>query len=49
MLVADLGPIEGNLGNRAYEIPAGVDLSGYRSVSLWCVRFSVSFGAAPLA
>lgn len=45
----DLGPIKGNLGNQVYEIPADVDLSAYRSVSLWCVQFSVSFGAAQLA
>lgn len=45
----DLGLIKGNLGNQVYEIPADVDLSAYRSVSLWCVQFSVSFGAAQLA
>ena len=45
----DLGPIKGNLGNQVYEIPADVDLSPYRSVSLWCVQFSVSFGAAQLS
>ena len=25
-----------------------VDLSKYRTVSVWCKRFSVNFGAAPL-
>jgi hypothetical protein len=45
----DLGLIKGNLGNQVYEIPAGVDLTKYRSVELWCVQFSVSFGAAQLA
>jgi hypothetical protein len=44
----DLGPIKGNQGNQVYDIPAGVDLAEYRSVSLWCVQFSVSFGAAQL-
>jgi len=44
----DLGPIKGNLGNQVYEIPAGTDLSAYRSVDLWCVQFAVSFGAAQL-
>lgn len=44
----DLGPIKGNLGNQVYEIPAGTDLSLYRSVDLWCVQFAVSFGAAQL-
>lgn len=44
----DLGPIKGNQGNQVYEIPADVDLTAYRSVSLWCVAFSVGFGAAQL-
>jgi hypothetical protein len=45
----DLGPIKGNLGDQLYDIPAGVDLSVFRTVDLWCVQFSVSFGAAALA
>jgi hypothetical protein len=44
----DLGLIKGNQGNQVYVIPAGVDLKKYRSVDLWCVQFSVSFGAAQL-
>jgi hypothetical protein len=45
----DLGIIKGNQGNQVYEIPADVDLSKYKSVDLWCVQFSVSFGAAQLS
>lgn len=45
----DLGPLKGNLGNQLYDIPADTDLGDYRSVALWCVQFSVSFGAAQLA
>lgn len=45
----DLGLIKGNQGNQVYEVPADVDLSLYKSVDLWCVQFSVSFGAAELA
>ncbi|MDQ0680422.1 hypothetical protein QFZ30_003804 [Arthrobacter pascens] len=45
----DLGLIKGNQGNQVYEVPADVDLSKYKSVDLWCVQFSVSFGAAELA
>jgi hypothetical protein len=44
----DLGLIKGNLGNQVYDIPADVNLDNYRSVALWCVQFSVSFGAAQL-
>lgn len=44
----DLGLIKGNQGNQLYDIPASVDLTRIRSVDLWCVQFSVSFGAAQL-
>ncbi|MER7890447.1 DM13 domain-containing protein [Micromonospora sp. NPDC094482] len=44
----ELGRLKGNRGNQGYEIPAGVDLTGLTSVSIWCKRFAVSFGAAAL-
>jgi Electron transfer DM13 len=44
----DLGPIKGNVGDQNYAFGPGVDLSKYRSVSVWCQRFSVNFGTAPL-
>jgi len=43
-----LGSLKGNQGDQNYELPAGVDLNKYRSVSIWCKRFSVNFGTAPL-
>jgi hypothetical protein len=45
----ELGPMKGNVGDQNYEIPAGVDLAKYRTVTIWCKRFSVNFGSAPLA
>lgn len=45
----DLGPIKGNIGDQLYDIPADVDLTVFRTVDLWCVQFSVSFGAAALS
>ncbi|MEH0845764.1 DM13 domain-containing protein [Micromonospora sp. CPCC 205711] len=44
----ELGRLKGNRGDQAYPIPAGTDLTGLTSVSIWCKRFAVSFGAAPL-
>jgi hypothetical protein len=44
----ELGRLKGNRGDQAYPIPASVDLSKFGSVSIWCRRFAVSFGAAPL-
>ena len=43
-----LGAMKGNKGNQNYKIPKDLDLSDFSSVSLWCVTFSVSFGAAEL-
>ena len=45
----DLGDLKGNVGAQNYEIPPSVDLDRYSTVLVWCVRFSVAFGAAGLA
>jgi len=44
----NLGRLKGNKGNQNYPIPADADLSRYTSVTIWCDRFNVSFGAAEL-
>jgi hypothetical protein len=44
-----LGPMKGNVGDQNYDVPQGVDLSRYRAVTIWCRRFSVNFGTAPLS
>lgn len=45
----DLGSLKGNKGDQNYEVPADTDLNKYKSVSIWCARFGVNFGAASLA
>jgi hypothetical protein len=44
----DLGALKGNLGSSNYEIPANVDLRDFETAVIWCRRFSVGFGVAPL-
>ena len=44
----NLGDLKGNIGEQNYAIPRDVDLDRYRSVVVWCKRFSVPFGAAAL-
>ncbi|MFF3437891.1 DM13 domain-containing protein [Streptosporangium sp. NPDC002721] len=44
----ELGELKGNRGNANYAVPAGADLDSLRSVTIWCKRFGVSFGAATL-
>jgi hypothetical protein len=44
-----LGALKGNIGDQNYDIPSDVDLSTHRAVTVWCRRFGVNFGTAPLA
>ncbi|MBH0774715.1 DM13 domain-containing protein [Nocardia bovistercoris] len=43
-----LGALKATDGNHNYPIPADHDLSGLRSAVIWCRRFHVAFGSAPL-
>ena len=44
-----LGKLKANRGNQNYAVPAGTDLTRYKSVAVWCKRFSSGFAVAPLA
>ena len=44
----ELGSLKGNVGDQNYEIPLEIDLGRYHSVTIWCKRFGVNFGTAPL-
>jgi hypothetical protein len=44
----DVGGLKANHGNQNYAIPNDGRLRQYRSVVIWCRRFDVVFGAAPL-
>lgn len=44
----DVGLIKGNIGDQNYVLGSDVNLGKYRTVSVWCKRFSKNFGAAPL-
>jgi|LakMenEpi03Aug12_release.lakeMendotaPanAssembly.Ray.scaffolds.fasta_scaffold217908_2 hypothetical protein len=44
----NLGALKGNIGSQNYSIPSEINLDDYSSISIWCERFSVSFGAAVL-
>jgi len=45
----DLGSMKGNKGDQNYDIPADVNLNKYKHVAIWCARFGVNFGQAPLS
>jgi hypothetical protein len=44
----ELGKLKGNEGDQNYTIPAGTDLSRFKTVVIYCERFNATFGAAPL-
>ena len=44
----DLGGLKGNIGDQLYPIPDDANLTALHSVTIWCDRFDVSFGAAEL-
>ncbi|MBA4866500.1 DM13 domain-containing protein [Streptomyces sp. PSKA54] len=43
-----LGKLKGNKGSQNYAVPDDIDPARYTSISIWCDRFDVSFGAAEL-
>lgn len=43
-----LGRLKATHGNQNYLIPADADLSTMRSVVIWCDRFNIAFGSAPI-
>jgi hypothetical protein len=45
----ELGKLKGNEGDQNYDIPAGTDLSKFKTVAIYCERFNANFGVAPLA
>jgi len=44
----DLGGLTGNIGAQNYAVPRTADPGRYRTVVIWCERFSVTFGYAAL-
>ncbi len=44
----ELGKLKGTTGDQNYDLPADADLAKYQAVTIWCARFSVNFGTAPL-
>ena len=46
--VVRLGDLKATHGNQNYAVPADADLSGMRSVVIWCDRFNVAFGTAAI-
>ena len=43
-----LSPLKGNIGDQAYAIPEGTDVSVFKSVVIYCEQFSFLFAVAKL-
>jgi len=48
-MFVDLGRLRAFKGSQRYAIPAGLDLSKFKSVIIWCEQFSVLISPADLA
>jgi len=48
LMFVDLGRLKAFKGSQNYAIPAGVDLSRYETVVIWCEQFSVLVSPAAL-
>jgi hypothetical protein len=48
-MFVDLGRLRAFKGSQRYAVPAGLDLSSFRSVVIWCEQFSVLISPADLA
>jgi hypothetical protein len=44
----DLGALKGNVGDSNYRVAEDLDLTRFRTVVIWCRRFTVGFGVAPI-
>ena len=44
----EVAPLKGNIGSQTYELPADLDLSGFRSAVIYCRRFTTVFSTAEL-
>ncbi len=45
----DLGALKSINGTQTYSVPKGIDLWQYLAVGVWCDKFDVNFGTAPLS
>jgi hypothetical protein len=45
----DLGALKSTSGTQTYNVPKGIDLWQYLAVGVWCDKFDVNFGTAPLS
>ena len=43
-----VGALKANTGEQLFPIPAGMSVSAYDTVFIWCERFSVSLGKAAI-
>lgn len=44
----DLGPLSKGKSSQTFKVPAKIDLWKYLAVTIWCDKFDVNFGTAPL-
>lgn len=48
-MFVDLGRLKAFSGSQSYPVPAGLDLTDYRTVVIWCEHFNTLISPAPLS
>ena len=41
--------LRSNSGTQSYQVPAGIDVEAFNEVYIWCEKFSVGLGVAPIS
>lgn len=44
-----IAPLQSNTGEQTYTVPASINIDDYNEVYIWCEKFSVGLGVAPIA
>ena len=42
-------PLRSNSGEQSYKVPASINVDDYNEVYIWCEKFSVGLGVAPIS
>lgn len=45
---SNIGKLKSNTGSQSYKVPASVNIDNFNEVYVWCVKFAVPLGVAPL-
>ena len=45
---SNVGKLKSNTGSQSYKVPASINVDNFNEVYVWCVKYAVPLGVAPL-